>query len=126
MSVTQTDPQPKTTKTPKMCQCKIGASGQEGVGSSPEFVDNPRVACDRTTSKSFAQGHDAALASRLAQEVADGITTIADAIELVKTAGGSAALVAKTQHSAKLRVERAEAKAKKLAAKAEPDTDTQE
>jgi hypothetical protein len=126
MSVTQTDPQPKTAKPAKQCLCKIGASGQEGVGSSPEFVENPRVICDRTTGKSFAQGHDAALASRLAQEVADGITTIEDAIELVKTAGGSAALVAKTRHSAKLRVERAEAKAKKAADKAKPEADTQE
>lgn len=126
MSVTQTDPQPKTTKTPKQCQCKIGASGQEGVGSSLEFVEDPRVTCDRTTGKSFAQGHDAALASRLAQEVADGITTIEDAIALVKQAGGSNALITKTRHSAKLRVERAEAKEKKAAAKAKPADDTQE
>lgn len=126
MSVTQTDPQPKATKTPKQCQCKIGASGQDGVGSSMDNVEAPKVVCDRTTGKSFAQGHDAALASRLAQEVADGITNVEVAIALVKAAGGSNALIAKTRHSAKLRVERADAKAKKAAEKTKPAADAQE
>lgn len=126
MSVTQTDPKPKTAKPAKQCQCKIGASGQEGVGSSLELVENPNVVCDRTTNKSFAQGHDAALASRLAQEVADGLITVETAIALVKKAGGSDALVSKTRHSSKLRIERAEAKAKKAADRVKPADDTQE
>jgi hypothetical protein len=60
--------------------------------------------CPARTRKSFAQGHDARMASRLAQAVADG--TIAEAEEaatLIRLAGGSELLVNKMLRSAESR-----------------------
>ena len=79
----------KAPKTPKQCGCLTG-TGQT---------------CDRTTGKAFAQGHDARMASRLAQAVADPANdmTVERATELITQAGGSDLLVGKMKHSAELR-----------------------
>jgi hypothetical protein len=76
-----------TTKTPKQCGCLAG-TGQT---------------CDRTTGKAFAQGHDARMASRLAQAVSKGEMAVEDAAKLITDAGGSDLLVGKMKHSAELR-----------------------
>jgi hypothetical protein len=76
-----------TTKAPKQCGCLVG-TGQT---------------CDRTTGKAFAQGHDARLASRLAQAVAKGEMTVEEATKLITEAGGSDLLIGKMRHSAELR-----------------------
>lgn len=114
---TETESETVKVKVPKTkpCACLIGASGVDGEGSKLEYVDNPRVVCDRVTSKSFAQGHDARLSSRLATEVANGLITVQDAVKLVEAAGGSPMLVSKVKHSATLRTEKEKAKAKKAA-----------
>jgi len=76
-----------TTKTPKQCGCLTGTGNT----------------CDRTTQKAFAQGHDARMASRLAQDVSKGETTAEAAEALIRQAGGSDLLVGKMKHSAELR-----------------------
>lgn len=63
--------------------------------------------CKSTTRKAFAQGHDARMSSRLAQAVAAGGMTEADAVATLKEAGGGLALISKTTHSARLRAARA-------------------
>lgn len=77
----------KAPKAPKQCACLTGTG----------------KTCSATTGKSFAQGHDARMASRLAQLVAEDKMTPADAEKLVREAGGGDLLVSKTLHSAKLR-----------------------
>jgi len=79
----------QASKTVKQCGCLTG-TGQT---------------CDRTTQKAFAQGHDARMASRLAQAVADPQSELtADQAEaLIREAGGSDLLVGKMRHSAELR-----------------------
>lgn len=96
------------------CNCLFGWRG-EGLGSGLDVPADQAQVCDRTTAKAFAQGHDARFASRLANEVAEGLTDEADLTQLIKAAGGSQALIAKTTRSAKLRIE---AKARKNAPKA--------
>jgi len=76
-----------TTKAPKQCGCLTG-TGQT---------------CDRTTQKAFAQGHDARMASRLAQSVSKDEMTADAAEALIRQAGGSDLLVGKMKHSAELR-----------------------
>lgn len=90
------------------CQCMLGWTGTAGSGSTLAMADNPATVCDRTTRKSFAQGHDARMSSRLATEIANGETTAEVATTLVQRAGGTAALVSKMLHSAKLRMEKAQ------------------
>jgi hypothetical protein len=94
------------------CKCMLGWTGTVGSGSTLEMAENPGVVCDRETRKSFAQGHDARMASRLATEVANGETTIEVARQLVKLAGGTIALESKMAHSAKLRADKAARKNK--------------
>lgn len=74
----------------KDCQCLAGTGKQ----------------CDGKTTKAFARGHDARMASRLAQAVAEGKTTEAAASKLIREAGGGELLVGKMVHSAALRTER--------------------
>jgi hypothetical protein len=62
--------------------------------------------CDGETTKVFARGHDARMASRLAKEVAAGKMTAAEAAKLIREAGGGDLLVSKMQHSADLRIEK--------------------
>lgn len=78
-----------TPAAPKHCGCLTGTG----------------KTCDRTTQKAFAQGHDARMASRLAQAVADpnDQMTIDKARELIQEAGGSDLLIGKMAHSAGLR-----------------------
>lgn len=90
--------EPKADKTPatpktKACGCLTG-TGQ---------------VCDRQTQKAFAQGHDARMASRLAQAVAKGDTTVEDAVRDIQEAGGSDLLIGKMKHSAQLRKDKASA-----------------
>lgn len=109
------------------CQCMLGYTGTAGSGSTLAMAENPGIVCDRETRKSFAQGHDARMASRLATEVANGETPLDVARQLVKMAGGTIALESKMAHSAKLRAEKAARKVQ--AAQAEPtavDTDADE
>jgi len=74
--------------------------------------------CDKTTQKVFAQGHDARMASRLAQDVAAGKTTAEAAEKIMKDAGGSGLLIGKMKHSAKLRATAGDKPAKPRATKA--------
>lgn len=85
------------------CRCMLGWTGTAGSGSTLEMAENPGVVCDRETRKSFAQGHDARMASRLATEVANSETPLEVARQLIKLAGGTIALESKMAHSAKLR-----------------------
>jgi hypothetical protein len=89
------------------CQCMLGWTGTAGSGSTLAMAEDPGVVCDRETRKSFAQGHDARMASRLATEVANGETPLEVARKLVRMAGGTIALESKMAHSAKLRAEKA-------------------
>lgn len=59
--------------------------------------------CPAPTGKNFAQGHDARMASRLAQAVADGKMILDEALQLIREAGGSELLAGKMRHSANLR-----------------------
>jgi len=59
--------------------------------------------CQAATRKSFAQGHDARMSSRVAQAIADEKMTEDDGLALVRNAGGGDLLVSKTKHSAALR-----------------------
>lgn len=97
--------------TKRSCQCLLGWTGEPALGSNLEMADNPGHVCDRVTRKSFAQGHDARMSSRLATEIAQGVTSADVATQLVQRAGGTAALVSKMLHSAKLRMEAAQKKA---------------
>jgi hypothetical protein len=88
--------QNKADKTPaapktKACGCLTG-TGQ---------------VCDKQTQKAFAQGHDARMASRLAQAVAEGKSTLEDATKDIQEAGGSDLLIGKMKHSAELRKNKA-------------------
>ena len=88
-----TEPKAAPTNKLKQCACLTGTD----------------AVCDKTTRKAFAQGHDARMSSRLAQAVADpenGMTE-ADAVTILKLAGGGMALISKTTHSARLRAARA-------------------
>lgn len=111
----QTAP-PVTRPANKHCRCQLGWTGVAGAGSTLDKVDDYPLPCPRMTRKSFAQGHDARMASRLAKEVAAGETTAEIAVELVQRAGGTGALVSKMLHSAKLRIENAKKKGEKAAA----------
>lgn len=62
--------------------------------------------CDGTTRKVFAQGHDARMASRLAQMVALGALSAEQAETLIRRVGGGDLLVYKMKHSASLRAAR--------------------
>lgn len=73
--------------------------------------------CDRTTQKAFAQGHDARMASRLAEAVAKDETTVEAAEELIRKAGGSDLLVGKMKRSAELRKQAKDRPAKPRATK---------
>jgi hypothetical protein len=84
---TETTEAPAKTRTLHNCGCLTG-TGQT---------------CTGTTRKSFTQGHDARMASRLAQQVADGKMTMEAAEKLIREAGGGDLLVSKTKHSANLR-----------------------
>lgn len=92
------------------CQCMLGWTGTAGSGSTLAMAENPATVCDRTTRKSFAQGHDARMSSRLATEIATGQTSAEVATKLVQMAGGTAALVSKMLHSAQLRMDKAQKK----------------
>ncbi len=100
MTTNATAPAAETQQTPatkvvKQCGCLHG-TGKE---------------CDRTTQKAFAQGHDARMASRLAQAVADpeDEMTAEVATKLIQEAGGSDLLIGKMKHSAELRKNKASA-----------------
>lgn len=93
-------------KIVRNCQCMLGWTGTAGSGSTLAMAENPGVVCDRTTRKSFAQGHDARMSSRLATEIANGETTAEVAAKLIQQAGGTAALISKTMHSAQLRMDK--------------------
>ena len=97
--------QTPATKVVKQCGCLVG-TGKE---------------CDRTTQKAFAQGHDARLASRLAQAVAAGELTAEAAQKLIEQAGGSDLLIGKMKHSAELRKNKASAPRTPRAPKAPKD-----
>jgi len=97
----------EATLNDRHCKCLLGWTGTAGAGSTLAMVENPSVVCDRTTRKSFAQGHDARFSSRLATEVANGETDESVAIQIIRAAGGTAALISKTTRSAKLRKEAA-------------------
>jgi hypothetical protein len=71
------------------CTCQMGTSNQ----------------CSGQTLKAFARGHDARMASRVAQEMADGKMTTDQAEKLIRRAGGGDLLVGKTMRSARLRQE---------------------
>lgn len=102
-----TAPQP-SKNAPHPCGCKVGTN----------------ETCERMTQRAFAQGHDAKLSSRLAQEVAEGKITAEKAEELIRKVGGSDLLVGKTQHSAKLRKSNADKPPKERKAKvAKPKDD---
>src|SRR5580693_7880027 len=90
--MSETETKPASNKL-KQCACLTGTD----------------QVCTATTRKVFAQGHDARMSSRLAQLVAsaDSPMTEADAVALIKKAGGGLALISKTTHSAKLRAQRA-------------------
>lgn len=62
--------------------------------------------CPDVTTRAFARGHDARMASRLATAVANGNTTEAAAVKVIKDAGGSDLLAEKMKHSASLRKEK--------------------
>lgn len=81
-----------TTSTPKTHPCKC----LEGTGKQ----------CPDITTRAFARGHDARMASRLATAVANGQTTEAAAVKLIREAGGSELLAEKMKHSAQLRKEK--------------------
>lgn len=92
------------------CNCLHGTGGQ----------------CTEQTTRAFARGHDARMSSRLADGIASGDITKAQAAKYLKEAGGSDLLISKTHHSAELRAERdkapAKAAAKKSAATAKKST----
>lgn len=85
----------KTPTVPKIKQCAC----LNGTGKT----------CPDTTQKAFHQGHDARMASRLAQAVAAGTMELDAAKKLITDAGGSDLLVGKMAHSAQLRKAKAEA-----------------
>jgi hypothetical protein len=91
MSDDTTTKVPAKTRTAHNCGCLTG-TGQT---------------CTATTQRAFAQGHDARMAGRVAQMIADGKLTADEGEKLVREAGGGDLLVSKTRHSAKLRAERA-------------------
>lgn len=99
----QSAPESGAAKAPKYhpCKCMLGTGNQ----------------CTGETTKAFARGHDARMASRLAGLVADGKMPVEKAEKLVREAGGGDLLVSKMVHSAKLRQE---AKAKPAKDKATP------
>lgn len=100
-------PQP-SKNAPHPCGCLVGTD----------------KTCDRMTQRAFAQGHDARLSSRLAQEIAAGSITENEAEELIRKVGGSDLLVGKTHHSARLRKTNAEKPPKERKAKvAKPKDD---
>lgn len=100
------------------CRCLLGWTGTAGSGSTLAMAENPGTVCERTTRKSFAQGHDARMSSRLAKEIAASETTGEVAAKLIQLAGGTDLLIEKTLRSAKLRLAAQAAKAKKAAAPA--------
>lgn len=55
------------------------------------------VTCTATTKKSFAPGHDAAMVSRWACRVAEGVAQMSDAERNILAAGGSEAMVGKVR-----------------------------
>lgn len=63
-------------------------------------------ACDRITSSSFAQGHDARLSSRVAKAIAAGTQTMDQGLAEVRELGGGDLLISKTRRSAELRASR--------------------
>jgi hypothetical protein len=83
------------------------------------------VQCTARTRKSFAQGHDARMASRLATAVAEGAMDAEKAVELIRRAGGSELLIGKMVRSAQLRKngqgQPKKAKAEKAEKAAEPE-----
>lgn len=97
------------------------------------------ASCQRTTKSFFAQGHDAAMVSRLVKEIVAKETTLAKATEAVRKAGGNDQLVIKLEQAtdraerreavkaanaqtrADNRMAKENAKAEKAAAKAEAD-----
>jgi hypothetical protein len=87
----QADKATTSPRVPHGCACLTGTGKQ----------------CPDTTLKAFHQGHDARLASRVAQAIADSKMTEAAGLELVKKAGGSDLLIGKTKRSAQLRAEKA-------------------
>ncbi len=86
-----------TASKVRNCSCNTRPSGKEGQ-------------CDAQTKKSFAQGHDARMSSRVATAIATKQVTMEQGLEEIRKAGGGPALISKTQWSVALR-------AKKLAAK---------
>jgi hypothetical protein len=81
---------PAKTRTAHNCGCLTGTA----------------QVCSATTQRAFAQGHDARMAGRIAQLVADGNMSREDGEKLIRQAGGGDLLVSKTLHSAKLRAEK--------------------
>jgi hypothetical protein len=84
--------EPKAAKPPKYHPCECLA----GTGKK----------CDGITTRAFARGHDARMASRLATDVANGDITKAEAAKIIRDAGGGDLLVGKMEHSAELRIEK--------------------
>lgn len=81
-----------TTQAPKAQQTRTGyhsCSCEQG--------------CPARTQKTFAQGHDARMASRLASAVAGGELTADEAAKEIEAVGGGPALAAKMRKSAELR-----------------------
>jgi hypothetical protein len=62
--------------------------------------------CDGETTRVFARGHDARMASRVATAVAAEQMTPDAAEKLIRDAGGGDQLVSKMQHSAQLRIDK--------------------
>lgn len=77
----------KAAPVTRMCGCLTGTDQK----------------CDRTTQKSFAQGHDARMSGRIATAIAKGEMTAEDGEKLIREAGGGDQLVSKCLHSADLR-----------------------
>jgi len=98
----------KPAKQLKNCQCL------SGTGKT----------CPEKTAKSFYRGHDAKMSSRVAQAIADGKMTPAEATKLIEGTGASELLVNKTLHSAKLRKEAKDRPPAEKKAKAAKPKDT--
>lgn len=83
------------------CRCGTLPGGREG-------------GCTAQTKKSFAQGHDARLSSRIATAIAKGALTEGAGEAAIRAAGGGDQLVSKTLWSAALRAKKGQPKPAKL------------
>lgn len=79
------------------CRCGTLPGGREG-------------GCTAQTKKSFAQGHDARMSSRIATAIAKGELTESAGTAAIRAAGGGEQLISKTLWSAALRAKKGEPK----------------